>query len=321
MTIDRRLVTFLAGGRFVSGQEMARRLGITRAAVNQHIERLRRLGVPVHSVRGRGYRLARPLEPLDAATIRAGLSDLAATRLVEIEVRDEVTSTNDLLREALAAGRRLDACFAEYQAAGRGRMGRQWLAAPFGSILFSMVHDLPAGPASSAGLSLAVGVAAARAVEACGCPAVALKWPNDLLIDGAKCGGILVEIAGEVNERCPCVIGVGINLVMPETLASQCAGAVTAVGDHVRGPVSRNALASSLASELVQMLEGFNRSGFAAARDEWQARDACNGRVVRVTRGARVLEGIARGVAEDGALQLQVAGCGVVRVTTGEVAA
>jgi BirA family biotin operon repressor/biotin-[acetyl-CoA-carboxylase] ligase len=321
LSIDRRLIGFLAPGRFVSGQQMAERLGISRAAVNQHVSRLREQGVDIHSVRGRGYRLVRPLEPLDAAAILKNLSPQAARRLPVIEVYDEVDSTNRQLRDTLVAGRDADACLAEYQSAGRGRLGRRWLAAPFGSILLSVAHVLPAGPAASAGLSLAVGVAVARGLERCGCPDVALKWPNDLLLGGAKCGGILVEIAGELTAGCLCIVGVGVNVVMTEKLAAQCDRPATCVADHVAESPSRNRLAAALFSSIVEVLDMFNHSGFAPFRREWGLRDAYRGHRVKVKLGDRVVEGIARGVGEDGALHLQDERGQINRITTGEVMA
>lgn len=319
--VARRLVESLAAGGFVSGEHVAATLGVSRAAVNQHVARLRERGMVIHSVRGRGYRLERPVELLDEARIRGALTPRAADRLAAIDVLDAVPSTNRSLREARAGGRPLDACFAEYQSAGRGRRGRTWVAAAYGSILMSLAHEIPGGPAASAGLSLAAGIAAARAATLGGCANVTLKWPNDLMIDGAKCGGILVEIAGELGERCHAIVGVGLNVTLPPTLAETVGQPVAALDDHAAAPVSRNRLAAALASELVDVLETFNRTGFAPFVAAWTARHASQDRPVRVVLGNETVAGIARGVADDGALLLETDAGGVRRITTGEVMA
>lgn len=319
MTLARKVVESLSGGGFVSGEAMARDLRVTRAAISQVIAKLRSRGLEVHSVRGRGYRLVRPLEPLIPASVRAELSPYAARRVGEIEVVEQVDSTNRRLHQQLAAGRRVDVCLAEYQSAGRGRRGRFWLAAPYSSILMSLAHRLPGGPSASSGLSLAAGVAVARALEDCGCPGVGLKWPNDLLIGPAKLGGILVEIAGELGESCTCIVGVGLNVHLPPPLRSNCGRPATAIADHTRRPFSRNRGAAALISRLVETLDGFNRHGFAPYREEWEARHAQRGILVRVAAGDEVVSGTALGVSEDGALMVAQSDGAIRRVTTGEV--
>ncbi|KAA3631423.1 MAG: biotin--[acetyl-CoA-carboxylase] ligase [Proteobacteria bacterium] len=321
MTNARRIVGFLAGGGFVSGEDMAARLGVSRAAVSQQVARLRDMGIPIHSVRGRGYRLAESLEPLDADVIRSALGERALDRVRGIELCEQVDSTNRYLADAVAAGQRVDVCLAEFQSAGRGRRGRAWLAAPYGSVLLSLAHRLPGGPAASAGLSLAAGVAVARAVERVGCHGVSLKWPNDLLLRGAKFGGILVEITGELGGDCTCIVGVGANVTLPAALEARCAYPVTSISRHAEAPVSRNALVAAMITELVDALAVFDRHGFAPFREEWDLRHAHRDRTVRVAVGDRVVEGRARGVADDGALRLVEPSGKILRITTGEVMA
>ena len=321
MTVSRRLIEHMADGRFVSGEAMAARLGVTRAAVNQHIARLREQGVSIHSVRGRGYRLARPIELLDADEIVSRLDGPAASRIRAVDVQDQVDSTNRRVRELFSSGRPVDACVAEHQSAGRGRRGRRWLAAPYSGLLLSLSHELPGGPGASSGLSLAAGVAAARAVAQCGCEDVRLKWPNDLILAGAKFGGILVEIAGELGERCHCVVGVGLNVYSPPSLPDTDMRAVTCMVEHARGPVSRNQLAARLISVLVEVLDDFNRGGFAPLREEWEALHAYRDRSVRVVLDDDIIEGIARTVEDDGALLIEERSGRMRRVTTGDVMA
>jgi BirA family biotin operon repressor/biotin-[acetyl-CoA-carboxylase] ligase len=164
-------------------------------------------------------------------------------------------------------------------------------------------------------------VAAARAVAACGCADVRLKWPNDLLLAGAKFGGILVEITGELGERCHCVVGVGLNVNSPPVLSGGDPREVTCMADHATAHVQRNELAARLLSSLVEVLDGFNRAGFVPFRDEWEALHAYRDQPVRVLRGDDVFEGVARSVDDDGALCIEETSGRMRRITTGEVMA
>ncbi|MDX1654152.1 MAG: biotin--[acetyl-CoA-carboxylase] ligase, partial [Candidatus Competibacteraceae bacterium] len=214
---ERRLLEVLGDGRFHSGEELARALGVSRAAVWKHLNSLGRRGLEVHAVRGRGYRLPNPLELLDPEGIRAQLSPSVQGRLAQLEVFDQIDSTNSyLLTRAKAGAPGGSVCLAERQSAGRGRRGRQWIS-PFAANLYlSVLWRYPDGPALLSGLSLAVGVAMARALEGVGVVGVGLKWPNDLLWRDQKLGGILLEFGGESSGPCQVVTGVGLNVTMPK---------------------------------------------------------------------------------------------------------
>lgn len=321
MSMLRRVIGQLAHGGFVSGEDMATCLGVSRAAVNQYIARLREQGVSVHSVRGRGYRLPCAIELLDADDILNHLEGPATARIRAVDVQEETDSTNRRLRELISAEQPVDACLAEHQTAGRGRRGRNWLAAPYTGILLSLSHQLPGGPAASSGLSLAAGVAVARAVVPCGGVDVRLKWPNDLILAGAKFGGILVEIAGELGEQCHCVIGVGLNVYAAPKLPDSESRAVTCLQDHASLPVSRNQLAGRLLSCLVEVLEEFNRSGFGPFRAEWEALHAYRDQLVTVVLGNDIIKGVARSVGDDGALWIEEPTGRMRQITTGDVMA
>ncbi len=318
MNTARLILARLAPGRFVSGELLAGELGVSRAAVSQHVGRLRAEGIEIFSVRGKGYRLASPVQPLAAEAIARMAS---GPRPLRVEVVERTDSTNRLMAERLAAGSAPDAIFAEYQDQGRGRRGRSWVAAPYGSVLMSLAHRLPGGAAASAGLSLAAGLAVARTLRVAGVENCGLKWPNDIMVDGAKLGGILVEISGELGEGCNCVVGVGVNVRLPEVLEAACGRACTDVQRHVDVHVDRARLAAHLLASLVATLHDFNAGGFAPMRAEWESLHAYAGRRVRVSRPGADLEGEALGVDADGALRLRDGNDRVHRVTTGEVEA
>ena len=297
----------LADGALHSGEALAQRFGISRAALAKRIDHLRDWGVDISAQAGSGYRLAMPLERLDAARIATLLAP--AARGTPVTVLTHTDSTNSQLLLA-AAEDDPQMLFAERQTAGRGRRGREWVS-PFGSNLYgSMAFTFPAWPPRVTALPLAIAVALARVVEAVGLPEVGIKWPNDLHLAGEKLAGILIEPRGEAGGSCRVVVGVGLNLALS---AAQAAGvtqpwtslhaALTARGKPVP---SRNALAARLASELLAALGHFAEHGFAPFAAEWKRRDVLAGQPVRI-EAATPLDGIACGVDADGGLIVDIA--------------
>jgi BirA family biotin operon repressor/biotin-[acetyl-CoA-carboxylase] ligase len=320
------LVRRLADGQFHSGETLAAELGVTRAAVSKQVRSLRAWGLDVESAPRRGHRLALPLDLLSVDAIRASLAPATAARLRHLEVHDEVDSTNSRLLAAgdLPAGR-FDACLAEFQSAGRGRRGRDWLA-PFGSgLCLSYAWLFREPPAELSSLSLAVGIAAIRALQVRGVGGVQLKWPNDLLAGERKLGGILCELRVEAAGPAYVVMGIGLNVALSPVARARIADTAAAAGglapatlaDHGPGP-SRNHLAAALLDALTAMAEVFEARGFAPFHAEWSRADALAGRAVRVLSHRAERAGVARGIAPDGALLVEIDGR-VERVTSGEV--
>lgn len=315
------LLRLLADGEVHSGEELAAALSVSRAAVWKQLRQLGEWGIELDAQPGRGYRIAAPLDLLDAAAIRAALGQSAAARLRRLEVHEALDSTSDRLLavEDLPAGR-FDACLAEFQNAGRGRRGRRWLA-PFASgLCLSVNWQFQDAPAALGALSLAAGVAALRALRRLGCAGLALKWPNDLVHGDRKLGGILIDLRGEAAGPATVVVGIGINLCLPpaaqERLRAEGVAATDLAALGVRP--ARAAAAAALLDELALALQEFEARGMAAFADEWRDADALRGRPVRVLQGDRAVEGIARGVDADGALLLDADGARR-RILSGEV--
>jgi BirA family biotin operon repressor/biotin-[acetyl-CoA-carboxylase] ligase len=290
----------LADGRFHSGEAMARELGRSRATLSEALKCVPDLGVEIFSVRGKGYRLAEPIEFLDATAICASLGGAR----VRLEVVDEIDSTSSRVLEMAAAGAPSGTCLAaEWQSAGRGRRGRSWVSALGGSLTFSLLWRFERGAGHLAGLSLAVGVAVARALAECGIERVQVKWPNDVVVDFRKLAGLLVETSGEMQGPSVAVIGVGVNWRLNERVLDRIDQAVTDVAHCAPVPPSRNALLARLLASLAATLEDFDRAGFSTSRDAWRALHAYHGRRVRVLppRDAPFDADVAD-VAADGAL-------------------
>lgn len=315
------LLRLLADGALHSGEELAAALSISRAAVWKRLRRLAEWGLAIEARPGTGYRLAAPLDLLDASGIRALLPPGAADRMRNLELHEELASTSDrLLAAAEPPFGGFDACVAEFQTAGRGRRGRRWTA-PFGSgLCLSVGWCYRESPATPGALSLAAGVAVLRALRQLGFDRLALKWPNDIVQDDRKLGGILIDLRGEAAGPAQVVVGVGINLRLPQAAcAALRAEGVDATDLAALGePPPRNAVAAALIGELVFALEEFGARGMAAFADEWRAADALAGRTVRVLQAGQAQDGVARGVDPDGALVLDVGGARR-RVVSGEV--
>jgi len=259
--------------------------------------------------------------PLDAAALQCDLA--ARAPALSVEVIYECGSTNTVLAERLAAhavpSGTVIAC--EHQTAGRGRRGRTWVSEGGGSLAFSLLWRFGRrnGPAALSGLSLSVAVAVAQSLEQMGFAGIALKWPNDLLHDGAKLGGILVEVSAPGNA----IIGIGLNVQLPPDFAATLGRPVTDLAAMTEGRFvlpDRTTLLVGVLSELAAAMERHDREGFAAFRAAWQSRHAHQGQRVSMLRDDRSIaaEGVATGVAEDGALLLRTAS-GVERIHSGEV--
>jgi BirA family transcriptional regulator, biotin operon repressor / biotin---[acetyl-CoA-carboxylase] ligase len=297
------ILSVLADGQFHSGEQLAQLLDVSRSAVWKHVQELAEFDVEVFRVPGKGYRLAAPLELLDADVIRATMSAQPCKRLQALTVLRVVDSTNDWLgaRPELAPA----ACLAEAQTAGRGRRGRHWVS-PFGANLYlSFAWQFDELPPGFTALGMVAAIAAVRALRRLGLQSAAVKWPNDLIADGRKLGGILVDVQGESPNRLRAVIGIGLNVRMPETISTQIDQAWTDIATLMHGVApGRNALAAALLDELFTALDVFSAQGFAAFGDDWRALDRIAGREVVLQQHDRRITGTALGVDQDGALLL-----------------
>ncbi len=317
----RALLQRLADGRPHSGENLARHFGVSRTAVWKQIDKIEQWGLAVERAPGSGYRLSQAVDLLD----RAALSEYANTRPgTRLEVFTELQSTNrHLLERPAPAPGELAACIAEYQSAGRGRRGRSWHA-PFGmGLCLSAAWSFRETPPELAALSLAVGVAVRRVLRREAGIDIDLKWPNDLVRDDRKLGGILVEFTAEAQGRCHVVAGLGINVAMPPELLRHVsdwpAGAVDLrQATNGREP-RRTELATALLDALRALFADYERHGFEPYRDEWRSADYLNGKAVRVDEASGSVHGTARGIDADGALLIETGADRSRRIISGDV--
>ena len=233
---------------------------------------------------------------------------------------DSCASTNSSLMEQMPDDdSRVHVLVADCQTAGRGRRGRQWQSWPDGSLTFSLLWRFAAGTPAPAGLSLAAGLAVARTLERIGVPGVQLKWPNDVLVNGEKLVGILVELQPARDRSLAAVIGIGINLSLPPGAQVEHHAGVTDLARALESPPpSRPALLAHLLSELQQLLDLYAVAGFAALKSAWEQRNAFAELPVRISGEHAAVDGICRGVDDDGALLLDTAD-GTQRILAGDV--
>jgi len=259
---------------------------------------------------------ASPDEPLSIAAVAAELRELSCR--FDVDVVAECDSTNArLLAQAETGAPSGRVLAALRQTAGRGRRGRSWFSSANDSLTFSLLWRFPPNT-SLAGLSLAVGVALARVLEELELPGVALKWPNDVLLNGRKLAGVLIELAPGVPPQVV-VIGIGINLRRPRDLPEALQSTAAALADSGLPLPATSTLLARLLTALSTELTRFAVAGFASAREQWLDRHAFQGRAVRLLSDfAEPLEGLCRGIDSDGALLLETV-AGVQRIITGEI--
>ncbi|MBL3589178.1 MAG: bifunctional biotin--[acetyl-CoA-carboxylase] ligase/biotin operon repressor BirA [gamma proteobacterium endosymbiont of Lamellibrachia anaximandri] len=310
MDTKTRLIHAMSDGRFHSGETLAGTLGISRAAVWKHLHSLGDLlGQNIHSVRGKGYRLSHPIELLDAGQITQSMAELSSRHINTIYIHNAIDSTNTWLMQKGADGAVSGTvCLSERQSAGRGRHGRQWIS-PFGSnIYLSLLWRFETGPMGLGGLSLAAGIAIIRTLQGLGYQGVGLKWPNDVLWEGRKLAGLLLEVVGESEGPSQVVIGIGLNTHIGEhgDAIDQPWVDLISISDEME--IRRNRIVAKLIDNLVDVILTYRRSGLAAFTDEWQRHDLLTGETISLCSASQEYEGRHRGIDETGALLLEIDG-------------
>ncbi|QRN34478.1 bifunctional biotin--[acetyl-CoA-carboxylase] ligase/biotin operon repressor BirA [Pectobacterium brasiliense] len=301
ITVPLKLIKILSDGEFYSGELLGEMMGMSRAAINKHIQTIRDWGIDIFTVTGKGYSLPAPMQLLDEEVILKHLPEGGVTVLPVVD------STNQYILERLDTLSSGDACLAEYQQSGRGRRGRQWFS-PFGANLYlSLYWRLEQGPAAAVGVSLVIGIVMAEVLHKLGADGVRVKWPNDLYLKDRKLAGILVELTGKTGDAANLVIGAGINLQMrepaPDTINQ---GWINLQEAGIE--INRNTLASTLISELRSALAVFELQGLEPFIPRWEKLDNYFNRPIRLIIGNREIHGIERGIDRQGALLLEADG-------------
>lgn len=307
MAVSEQLLGQLADGRFHSGEQLAQLLGVTRSAVWKQIQRLEaELGLEISAVRGRGYRLSSPLELLDAGQIRDELNDVARECLEQLTLQTITPSTNGCASaDPPTEIGRARAWLAEHQTDGRGRRGRQWVSSFGENLYLSIVWRFELPMTELGGLSLVAGVVVAEVLAQLGLEGHSLKWPNDVLVDGRKLCGVLLEVSGEADGPSTAVLGVGVNFRLPARQGSKIDQPWTDLSRSNAPVISRNRLAGVLLDRLIEACREFGVGRLAPFLPRWDRFDPFKGQVVRVVRGPNSSKGIYRGITPSGAILLE----------------
>lgn len=318
MHLQHALLQQLSDGRFYSGEFLAGEFGVTRTAIWKASKLLsQHFGIQIDAVKGRGYRLASPLELLDTLIISNKLQ--RPESFPEIHTLLSLDSTNRYAMDLVTQGKPSGAVvFAEHQTHGRGRQGRGWVS-PFGANLyFSLIWRFTQNAAESSGLSLAVALSILRGLKKYGVGGLELKWPNDVLCHGRKLSGILLEMHGEMSGPYAVVIGVGLNVRMSPSQSTSIGQPWIDLAHTEARHVSRNQLAATLLDELALSLFQFNQTGLVTFINEWHINDRYFEKPVVLELVDKTLTGISRGIDASGALLLEQPQ-GIVRFYSGDV--
>ncbi len=272
------LFEILTDGQFHSGQELANCMGVSRTAVWKHLASIRKKGVDMVAVRGRGYRLSAPVELLDTKKISGYLDATTAITLQDLDIHYQLDSTNRLLRDRLGNNSiHAHVVCAEYQTEGRGRGTNLWLTAPAAGLCLSLGWHFESAPKTLSALSLAAGVVLTECLAEIAPATVRLKWPNDLVYAGAKLGGVLIESRGQLAGAIDLIIGIGINIDMPPGLAANITQNVTDLTRVFGYRPSRNLLAAIIINRMFRLLGNYDRYGFESYIDKWRELDITRG--------------------------------------------
>lgn len=312
----------LADGQFHSGEALAQHFKVSRATIFNALAHAQSVGVEVFSVRGRGYKLPRPVALLNQAEVLQAIG--AQRAFVNFVLLDEVGSTNTYLMQQSAQGAPHMTCVAAHmQTQGKGRRGRTWVSQLGASLTFSLLWRFQCGASALSGLSLAVGMALIRTFHAFGLSQAKLKWPNDVLVfdgeQGKKLAGILIELQGDMEGPSAAVIGIGINLNLPADVLHSIDQPAIDVASISMQAINHSALLGVLLQHLLAVLSAFEQQGFVGVREEWLSQHAYQQQPVRMLMpNGSETHGVVKDVAEDGILLVETA-LGVQRFSAGEI--
>ena len=322
MSSDTKILSAMraSGTSGVSGAELARQLGVSRAAVWARIEELRKVGYDIAASPHHGYVLRATPDLLHADDL---LSRLGRMKIIGRDVRvfGETSSTNDvvekLARDGVGEGITV---FAETQTKGRGRLGRKWVSPPGKGLWFSVLLRPDLRPQSATQLTVISAVAVARAIEKQTGLKPGIKWPNDIMFGARKCAGILLELSAELDHIRHVVLGIGIDVnLTAEEMPPDLRAIATSLRMEAGHMIDRPELAAAVIRELDAAYSRLRAGDFHEIGDEWMRRCITLGRRVRILIGDRPVTGLAEALDEEGALLVRTEHGRLERVVGGDV--
>jgi BirA family biotin operon repressor/biotin-[acetyl-CoA-carboxylase] ligase len=309
------LVQLLNDGEYHDGTSLGEHLCITRAAVWKMIKKLQGYHIEIRSVKGKGYCLESKLFLLDEKAIKNRLRH----KKIHLNILEKTTSTNDILKQSIQDNPQMTACFAETQTSGRGRLNRQWHSPFAENIYFSMLYSFQKDISQLSGLSLMVALAMCHAIEiiypSCS-PQV--KWPNDIMINGCKVAGILIEIEAQSHGFCQVIIGVGVNVNMHKASKKHINQHWISLSQVMGHTLDRNSLAAEMINTLMDYLQRFSDKGMSDFMEEWKKRDCLYHSAISVQCANTAIKGYCLGIDALGHVLLQKDSGDVLSLASGE---
>lgn len=298
-----KLVQLLSDGNFHEGSTIGEALGVTRSAIWKAVKKLQKYGVDIIAEKGQGYRLNNPMTLYDKSKIYNLLS-MENHSDFKIEIFELLESTNNYLKNTTFETTKI--CLAEMQTGGKGRFTKVWHS-PFGdNIYLSIGQFFPQDIQELSGLSLVIGLAILNTIEQYyPLSGLSLKWPNDILYNGKKLAGILIDANSEIHGSCNLIIGVGLNLNMSSKATNHPIENWTSIKMITKETADKSKITASLISAIFKHIQQFQMSGFNSFRKVWEKYDYLLGKNTTVTQGNKQITGTCCGITEQGHLKIQ----------------
>ncbi|MDG2090924.1 MAG: biotin--[acetyl-CoA-carboxylase] ligase [Gammaproteobacteria bacterium] len=308
------LLKLLADGKFHSGEDLATMLEVSRTSIWNMVSKIEKLGLELHSVKGKGYKLLEPLNLLEQEKIFKFIPADSKEKIQDLQIFQSIASTSTHVMELSRKGelslseKKIFVCIAEQQTAGKGRRGRPWVS-PYGhNLYFTIAREFNAGISELEGLSLVIALAVTRVLGRKQVQGLGIKWPNDILWQGKKLAGILLEISGDPTGLSQVLIGLGLNVsANPDSMVDvdQAWVDLKTISGNVP---DRNEVMADLIVEIAKVIDEFEEKGFTTFKSEWDNNDALRNQEVELKTHSNQPTGIVGkvlGVNNQGALLLQ----------------
>lgn len=298
-----KTVKLLSDLNYHDGTSLGEALNITRAAVWKIIKKLEAYGIIIESTKGKGYKLNSPLILLDKKVIKKQLNN----QHIQFDILEKVGSSNEHLKK-LSRNKKIKACITEMQTQGKGRFNREWHSPFAENSYISLCYPLQKDLSELAGLSLVVGLAICQAIEAYHPlpQALSVKWPNDIMYDKKKLGGVLIEVQAEAHGMCHVIIGMGLNINMQKAQKKDISQPWTSLSQITGQYHDRNILSALILDHVINYLAKFSQSDFSAFEKEWQQRDALFNQSLALISNKEKFNGVGAGINAQGQLMLRL---------------
>lgn len=311
------IIHLLSDGEYHDGNAIGEKLNISRARVWRFIKKLEQYKVPIVCAKKKGYQLKSPLILLDPKKLKSHLRH----RSIKLKILEKTTSTNDYLKKFIKKNQTIAACFSETQTAGKGRLHRQWHSPFAENIYLSVLCPFQQDISELNGLSLVVALALCHAIESVidlSGKKLKVKWPNDILIDGCKLAGILIEIEAKSHGFSQVVIGMGINVNMKIATKTNIDQAWISLTQVTQQYIDRNSLGAAMIDSLIDYLETFSCKKLSFFMSEWKKRDYLLNSNISVSFANKKMKGVSLGVNDQGHLKLKELDGNILFLSSGE---